>query len=288
MRALITAVLLGLGTIGVSASAPDALATARRLYNLGQYDRALEAAREAAANPATAASARLVIGRINLERYRTSNQSADLEEARSALNALDPQTLDPRERVELQVGFAELLYVDDQFGAAAELFDPVLDASSLLGPNAHERVLDWWANALDRQAQASTDRTSVYGRIVVRMEQELRRDPSSFPAAYWLAAASRGAGDLDRAWAAASAGWIRAVSARDRGVTLRADLDRLVTQAIIPDRAARGPARDRRQATATMMADWESFKKTWSTNVGSTTPSTTSLPSNSHRSPRRR
>jgi hypothetical protein len=73
----------------------------------------------------------------------------------------------------------------------------------------------------------------------------------------------RGAGDLDRAWAAASAGWIRAVAARDRGVALRTDLDRLVTQAIIPDRAARGPARDRRQVTASLTADWESFKKVW-------------------------
>jgi hypothetical protein len=156
-----------------------------------------------------------------------------------------------------------LLYVDDQFGAAAELFDPVLDASSSLGANAHERALDWWASALDRQAQASTEKTAAYGRIVARMEQELRRDPASAPAAYWLAAAARGTGDLDRAWAAASAGWIRAVAARDRGVTLRADLDRLMTQAIIPDRASRAPARDRRQVTATMLADWEGFKKMW-------------------------
>jgi hypothetical protein len=265
MRALATSILLVMGTLALAAAVPDALATARRLYNLGEYDRALEAAREAAAVPATAASARLVIGRINLERYRQSAQSADLEEAHNALRALDLQALDPRERVELQVGLAELLYFDEQFGAAAELFDPVLEASSVLGPNAHERVLDWWASALDRQAQgqATSDRGPVYGRIVGRMEQELRRDPGSVPAAYWLAAASRGTGDLDRAWAAASAGWIRAVAARDRGLALRADLDRLVTQAIIPDRAARSPVRDRRQATAAMTADWESFKKIW-------------------------
>jgi tetratricopeptide (TPR) repeat protein len=264
-------VLILLGTIGaavlattdVSAAAPDPLGVARRLYNLGQYDRALEAAREAAANPATAASARLVIGRINLERYRQSYQSADLDEAHEVLKTIDPQTLDSRERLELQVGLAELLYFDEQFGAAAELFDPVLDASSALGPEAHERALDWWATSLDRQAQSSSDREPLYERIVSRMEQELRRDPSSGPAAYWLAAASRGAGDLDRAWAAASAGWIRAGAAKDGGVALRADLDRLVTQAIIPDRAARSSVRDRRQATAALTADWESFKKIW-------------------------
>ena len=77
------------------------------------------------------------------------------------------------------------------------------------------------------------------------MEAELRRDSASGPANYWLAAAARAVGDLDRAWSAASAGWIRASLAPDRGVALRADLDRLVTQAIIPDRAARLPQRER-------------------------------------------
>src|SRR5437773_2510230 len=74
--------------LALSAAAPqvwaavDPLATARRLYNLRDYDHALEAAREAEANPATAASARLVIGRIRLERYRQTAQRGDLEEAR--------------------------------------------------------------------------------------------------------------------------------------------------------------------------------------------------------------
>jgi hypothetical protein len=36
-----------------------------------------------------------------------------------------------------------------------------------------------------------------------------------------------------------------------------------MTQAIIPDRAAKAPARDRRQAAATMAAEWEAFKKIW-------------------------
>ena len=74
---------------------------------------------------------------------------------------------------------------------------------------------------------------------------------------------ARAAGDLDRAWAAASAGWIRAALGRDRGVALRADLDKLVTQAIIPDRAAKAAVRDRRQAAASLAADWEAFKKIW-------------------------
>jgi hypothetical protein len=95
------------------------------------------------------------------------------------------------------------------------------------------------------------------------MEQELRRDSASTPANYWLAASARAAGDLDRAWSAASAAWIRATLAPDRGVALRADLDKLVTQAIIPDRAARLPQRERRQAQAAMTAEWQAFKEIW-------------------------
>ena len=95
------------------------------------------------------------------------------------------------------------------------------------------------------------------------MEQELRRDPASAPASYWLAASARAAGDLDRAWAAASAGWIRAALGRDRGVALRADLDKLVTQGDHSGRGRQAPARDRRQAAATLAAEWEAFKKIW-------------------------
>jgi hypothetical protein len=141
----------------------------------------------------------------------------------------------------------------------------VVEASAALAPEAHERALDWWATALDRQAQSlpAVERALGYPRIIARMEQELRRDPASASASYWLAASARAAGDLDRAWAAASAGWIRAALNRDRGVALRADLDKLMTQAIIPDRAARLPARDRSRATTTMTTEWEAFKKLW-------------------------
>jgi hypothetical protein len=249
-----------------AAAPPDALANARKLYNLGQYDRALDAAKEAENSPSTAASARLVIGRIRLERYRQTAERADLEGARTSLRNLDARALDVRERVELQVGLAEVLYFDDRFGASAELLDSVLDSSTLLGAEGHERALDWWASALDRYAQRQLpeDRGAVYERIIRRMEEEVRQDASSTAASYWLVAATRGAGDLDRSWAAAVAGWVRAMLTADRGATLRADLDRLVTQALIPDRATRLATTDRRQAMATMMSEWEDFKQSWS------------------------
>jgi hypothetical protein len=248
-----------------SVRAPDPITLARRLYNQGQLEQALIAARQAAANPATVSSARLVIGRIHLERYRQNANAADLDTARNEFRHVDRTVLDPRERIELQVGLAAVLYYDERYGPAAEMLAPIIDVSSALAPDAHARALDWWATALDRQAQAQppSERGLVYFRIGQRMEEELRRDSASGPANYWLAAAARSAGDLDRAWSAASAGWIRATLAPDRGAALRADLDRLMMQAIIPDRAARLPQRERKQAQAAMTAEWETFKNLW-------------------------
>ena len=247
------------------ARAPDQLPLARRLYNQGQLEQALAAARQAVANPTTASSARLVIGRILLERYRQNPTPADLDQARKELTGVDPRVLDAKERIELQVGLAALLYYDERYGPAAEMLAPIVGSAAALAPEAHARALDWWATALDRQAQAQapSERGFAYFRIAERMETELQRDSASAPANYWLAAAARSAGDLDRAWSAASAGWIRATLAPDRGAALRADLDRLMLQAIIPDRAARLPQRERKQAQSSMVAEWEAFKQIW-------------------------
>jgi hypothetical protein len=259
--ALLFLVLAG----SLAAAAPDQLALARRYYNQGQLEQALAAARQAVTTPATASSARLVIGRIHLERYRQTTTAAELDEARKQLLAVDAGALDPKERIEYQIGLAALLYYEERFGPAAELLAPIVESSSALAPDARARALDWWATALDRQAQAQapSERGLVYFRITERMEVELQRDPSSGPANYWLAAAARSAGDLDRAWSAAMAGWIRATLAPDRGAALRTDLDRLMTQAIVPDRAARLPARERRAAQDKMLAEWETFKQIW-------------------------
>lgn len=247
------------------AVAADPLAEARRLYNAGQYEEAARYAREAIQAGAPDA-ARVVLGRIQLERFRQTADRGDLTAARESLRMVDPGPLGYRERIELAVGQAEALYLDDRFGAAAELFETVLDASVALGPSAHDRVLDWWATSMDRTAQAYAPdgREAIYARVLTRMRTEIAIDPGSAPASYWIAAASRGNGDLDLAWQAAMAGWVRASMARDRGASLRGDLDRLVTQAIIPERAARLPTRDTHQAQTGMLNEWESFKSGWS------------------------
>jgi hypothetical protein len=90
------------------------------------------------------------------------------------------------------------------------------------------------------------------------MEDELATHPGSAPASYWLAAAARAQGDLQAAWNAAQAGWVRAPLAADRGAALRADLDRLVSRGIVPDRA-KGNA----QQAETLRQQWEQFKERW-------------------------
>jgi hypothetical protein len=95
------------------------------------------------------------------------------------------------------------------------------------------------------------------------MSTEIAKNAGSQPAAYWLAAAARGAGDFERALNEATAGWVRAQLAADRGEALRADLDRLVVQGILRDRALRLPSRDHTQALAGMVGEWEAFKARW-------------------------
>lgn len=256
-----------LACVSAPVYAADPLSDARRLYNQGQFDAAEQAARDAARFPATVDGARVVLGRIQLERYRRTPAAADLSGAIASLREVDTARLNPRERIELAIGLAEALYLEDRFGAAAALFESLLDDSDALGSVAHERVLDWWATSVDRQAQqrpAIPDRAELYRRVASRMALEIARDPGSTPAAYWLAASARGAGDPERALNEATAAWVRATLARDGGVMLRADLDRLVVNGILPDRANRLQVRDHLQTLAGMVGEWEAFKSGWS------------------------
>ena len=126
--------------------------------------------------------------------------------------------------------------------------------------DARERVLDWWASAIDREAhpRADIERQATYQRIRDRMQEEIVTRPGSTAASYWQSAAARGQGDLQAAWDAAQAGWVRAALATDRGAALRADLDQLVMRALIPERAkALGQSPD------TLRSEWERFKEKW-------------------------
>jgi|SRR5947209_7525055 len=238
----------------------DPLSEARQLYNQRQFDAALTAAERARLTPAAADRADLIAARAYLERFRESAASDDLTKARERLRRIDPKRFDPLERTEFIVGLGEALYFDESYGAAADVFETVLETGSALPADSRERVLDWWAIAVDRDAWLRPEpwRDSAYQRIRARMRDELTTRPGSSTAAYWLAAAARSQGDLQAAWDAAEAGWVRASLALDRGAALRADLDRLMLVAIIPERA-----KTLAQSADTLRVEWEKFKERW-------------------------
>jgi hypothetical protein len=239
----------------------DPLTRARQLYNQQQFEAAVSAAEEARLAPTRADEADLVAARAYLERFRNSAASDDLSNARDRLRRLDPQRLSPHARTEYIIGLGEALYFDGEFGAAADVFESVLQGAELISGDARERVVDWWATAIDHDAKPrpEMDRRSIYQQARSRLGQELASHPGSGAAAYWLAAAARAQGDLQSAWEAAESGWVRAALAPDHGVALRADLDRLMTRVIVPERAkvsAVPPEALRQQ--------WEEFKLRWS------------------------
>jgi len=241
-------------------AADDPLSRARTLYNQRQFEAALTAAEQARLVLAQAAAADLVAARAYLERFRESEAADDLAGARERLGRIDPQRFPARERTEYLVGLGETLYFDGAFGGAAAVFESVLAGADPLAADARERVLDWWATAVDRDARtrAESDRPAEYRRIHGRAEAELASRPSSSAAAYWLAAAARSQGDARTAWAAAQAGWARSPLAGDRGAALRSDLDRLVLVAIAPDLA-----RTTSQSQDALQLQWEQFKEAW-------------------------
>jgi hypothetical protein len=247
-----------------AAAADDPLAKARLLYNQHQYEAAVNAAEQARLTPARADAADLIAARAYLERFRDGAASDDLTNARERLRRIDPQRFDPRERLEYIVGLGEALYLDGAYGAAATIFDSVLLGQDLLTGDARDRVLDWWADTVDREARVrpaaagANDRAATYQRIRARMEEELAAHPANGSASYWLAAAARAQGDAQGAWDAVEAAWTRAPLATGRGAALRADLDQLMTRGIIPERA-----KALSQPPATLVADWERFKERW-------------------------
>jgi hypothetical protein len=238
----------------------DPLTRARALYNQQKFDEALAAAEQARATPARAESADLIAARSYLERFRASEVATDLAKARERLRRIDPRRFGAQEQVEFMVGLGETLFFEESFGAAAEVFDWVLAQEGRLSRDERERVIDWWASALDREAQPRTEfeRQAVYQQLRARMQKELGGTLTSATAVYWLAVAARGQGDLQGSWEAAEAGWVRAPMASDRGATLRADIDRFVLTALVPERA-----RALGQPPDTLRAEWQRFKERW-------------------------
>jgi hypothetical protein len=243
-----------------AADPPDPLVQARLLYNQRQFGEAVAVAERVRSMPGLADRADLIVARAYLERYRQDAAVEDLDGARTRLRRLNPHEFDPRERTEFIIGLGEALYFDQSYGAAAEIFESVLDGTDAVAIESREALLDWWAISVDRDAwlHAETVGLVAYQRIRARMREELTARPGSATAAYWLAAAARSEGDLDGAWEAAEAGWVRAGLSPDRGAALRADLDRLMMVAIVPERA-----RATSQPGEGLLLEWQRFKERW-------------------------
>src|SRR5688500_12342515 len=260
---------LAAASAAVAAQAPppaDALARARQLYNAGQYDEAITAARDAAARQGATGEAQLLLGRSLLERHRASRAAEDLAAARNALRSVDVASLSDRGRLDLVVGLGEALYLDGHYRAAAALIEPALEQMGLLTTTAREQVIDWWATATDRHAQTRPpeERGEIYEALATRMRAHLGRYPESSAASYWLPASALARGDLELAWDLALAGWVRSTLAPEGGVSLRADIDRLVTQALIPERVKRlSDETEAADATSRFTGEWEEAKGRW-------------------------
>jgi hypothetical protein len=256
--------LTGLGS-NAWANEPPALAKARTLYNAGDFEGAIDAASVARKDAMWSDAATLVIARAHLEQYRRSASAEDLSSAREALGAVRVAALMPRDQVDLIVGLGQSLYLSEIYGAAAELFDSALSRATLLGPRDRQLLLDWWATSLDREAQSrpADRRARVFERIGMRMNEEIHRDPGSPVANYWLAVSARGAGDIDGAWNSAVAAWVRSTLSPETTAKLRDDLDRLVTQALIPERSRTLVSRESQDATTALKTEWELLKSQW-------------------------
>jgi hypothetical protein len=124
---------------GAEADRAD-LARARNHYNQRQFDEAIAAATAARRSPETADSAAIVLARAHLERYRERADPTDLSAARTALGLVRTTSLGQRDQLELLLAFGESLFLEDDFGAAAEMFESGLDRARNTSPDLAESI----------------------------------------------------------------------------------------------------------------------------------------------------
>ena len=253
------------------AAAQSELERARVFYNQGQFDEAIASATAAKTRPGAVASATLIAARARLERFRSADDATDLALARSELISLNPRSLSPNETIEWQIGLGSALLLDQQIGPAAEMFAAVLPSARAVLPAAeYDKLVEWWASTSSRVAegiQVPAARKEAYAAMQAQVRHELERNPLSRPATYWSAVAARGAGDFDAAWNRSIAGWIRAGN-EPEGRQLRVDLDRFVTQTLIPERAQsrtgqRLDAKATMSEAAAMTEEWKAVTGKW-------------------------
>ena len=174
--------------------------------------------------------------------------------------------LDTRDHVDFLMALGEALFFEDDYGAAATLFESGIDGAIAQGTETGEAMLEWWGSAVERHADA-LERDGAHHRVRAAARSDGARAVAQSrhrpPPRIGSSSARAAAATPIEAWDAAIAGWVRARLAGARSATLRADLDKLVLEGIIPDRV-RSLAADRRaQAESDLRAEWAVVKERW-------------------------
>ena len=237
-----------------------------RSYNQRQFDGAIEAATAAQKMPATADAATVVLARAHLERYRERANPDDLSAARVALGTVRVSNLDTRDHVDFLMALGEALFFEDDYGAAATLFESGIDRAIAQGSETGEAMLEWWGSAVERHADAleRDGRINAFRRLRDRMARELARNPGSAAAAYFLvvahaeAAANRSRPGMPRSPAGSARGW----PARDRRRCAPISTS-WCWKASFPIACSAMPADRRAQAESDLRAEWAVVKERW-------------------------
>src|SRR5437899_12601038 len=91
---------------------------ARELYNMHDFDAAIQTAEAARRVRGAGDAASLIIARAYLERFRETQDVRDLEQSRGLLAHIQPPPLSPRARVEWLARIGVPPYLDGEFGPA--------------------------------------------------------------------------------------------------------------------------------------------------------------------------
>ena len=103
--------------------------------------------------PGDVITATAVIAEIDPERNRVRLKTVCTNQDGVEVLAGDAWVKPPRERIEYIVGLGETLYFEQSYGAAAAVFDSVLQGGELMLAGSRDRVLDWWADSLEHDAR---------------------------------------------------------------------------------------------------------------------------------------
>ena len=249
-----------------TAQAPSPLARARDAYNAGEYDQAIRFASDAraAADPRTRPPS-CSPGRTSSATARRSPRSTCRARAEALKGVGDARSRRPT-TTSTSSGSASRCYYEERFGAAAECFARARPGRRPVD-RRRAKVCSTGGPARSISRRRSDPKwiaRAIYQRIFDKAgggvpNTTIDRPPPRTGSA----AAARGADDLERAWAAAIAGWVRAPSTGGVRRSLRADLDRLMTLAIIPERARRQlPTGDLQLVIQRLTGEWQDVK-TW-------------------------